>query len=163
MIRTIDIGKEKLGLVAFLCFILGYDQLAIQSGWHQKFGWNGSDYFDDPKVVDLCEANERNDTKEMKRLVDQGVNVNATGKGNMTPLLWAFPDNKIDRFKLLLENGGSANVVVEADFNTRQAINPGDSVTILAARTAFPDQLGLLLEYGGKTLAKSCLINLTRK
>ncbi len=67
----------------------------------------------------------------------------------MTPLLWAFPDNKIDRFKLLLENGASANVVVEDDFNTRHAIIPGDSVTILAARTAFPDQLGLVLEYGG--------------
>ena len=67
----------------------------------------------------------------------------------MTPLLWAFPENKIERFKLLLEKGASPNVVVESDFNTRRAIIPGDSVTILAARSAFPDQLGLVIQHGG--------------
>ena len=41
--------------------------------------------------MSLCKAIEAKDLKEIDRLVMSGVNVNAKGRGNMTPLLWAFP------------------------------------------------------------------------
>ena len=66
----------------------------VGSTWHEKCGWKAKDYFDDPQVIALCQAIEANDLKEIDRLVAAGANVNAKGKGNMTPLLWAYPDNQ---------------------------------------------------------------------
>jgi hypothetical protein len=49
-------------------------------------------------VIALCKATEANDIAEIDRLVAAGADVNAQGEGNMTPLLWAYPDNKLERF-----------------------------------------------------------------
>jgi ankyrin repeat protein len=57
----------------------------------------------------LCKAIEENDVGEIDRLVAAGADVNAKGKENMTPLLWAFPDDKPERFKKLLELGADPN------------------------------------------------------
>jgi uncharacterized protein len=69
-------------------------KLATATTWHQKFDWKAEEYFTDEKAIALCHAIEAEDLEEMDRLVAAGVDVNAKGKGNMTPLLWAFPDNK---------------------------------------------------------------------
>jgi hypothetical protein len=82
-------------------------------------------------------------------LVAAGADVNAKGKGNMTPLLWAFPDDKPERFKKLLELGADPNVIVESDFNTRGAIGVGDSVTHMACSTWFPSHFDLVFQHGG--------------
>ena len=86
--------------------------------WHEKFSWNAAQYFDDPKVVSLCHAIEASDLQNIERQDYGGWDVNAKGKGNITPLLWAFPDNKLDRFNLLLRHGADPNVAVESDFET---------------------------------------------
>ena len=75
--------------------------------------------------------------------------MNATGKGKMTPLLWAFPDGKLDRFKRLLKHGANPNVVVESGFNTRRQIKVGHSVTHLAAGTKFPGYFKEVMQNGG--------------
>jgi hypothetical protein len=117
---------------------------------HSKFGWKAEDFFDDPKVIALCKAIEANDLKEMERLIKDGVDVNAKGKGNMTPLLWAFPDNKPERFKLLLEKGADPNVFIESDLNVpKNAFMPGDSVTEMTAKSVFPEHFELVLNHGG--------------
>lgn len=54
---------------------------------HQRCGWKAVDYFTDPQVIALCHAIEANDLAEMERLVTEGADVNAQGKGKMTPLL----------------------------------------------------------------------------
>jgi ankyrin repeat protein len=110
----------------------------VHSTWHQKFNWKAEDFFDDPKVIGLCRAIEANDVAEIDRLIAEGANVNAKGKGAMTPLLWAFPDNKLERFRRLLDNGANPNVLFESDFGTRGAIMKGSSVTHMACETAFP-------------------------
>ncbi len=102
---------------------------------HQKCGWKAEDYFADPKVIALCKAIEANDLAEIELLVKSGADVNTQGKGEMTPLVWAFPDNKLPRFKRLLEHGANPNVVVESDFGTKGHIREGDSVTHLACST----------------------------
>lgn len=124
-------------------------QMAPES-WHEKFKWKAEDYFDNPQVIALCKAIEANDLKEIDRLVADGANVNAKGKGNMTPLLWAFPDNKSKRFKKLLEHGADPNVIVENDFNTKMSgIRPGDSVTHLVCKTRFPKYFDYVFQHGG--------------
>jgi hypothetical protein len=113
-------------------------------------GWKAEDFFDDPQVIALCEAIEAENLEEMERLINAGADVNAKGKGNMTPLLWAFPDNKPERFEKLLEHGADPNVVVTSDFNTKMSgIVPGDSVTHLACRTHFPKYFDLVFDHGG--------------
>jgi ankyrin repeat protein len=117
--------------------------------FHQRCGWKPEAYFTDPKVIALCHAIEGNDLAEMERLVKAGANVNAQGKDKMTPLLWAFPDNHLPRFKWLLEHGANPNVVVEGEFNTRQRITRGDSVTHMACDTSFPGYFEAVFDHGG--------------
>ena len=110
----------------------------VSSGpWHQQHGWKAADFFADPKVVALGDAIVANDLDLMKELIAAGTDVNARGKGNMTPLLWAFFDNKPERFRLLLEAGADPNVFIESDFGLPHALNPGDSVTHMACRSEF--------------------------
>ena len=128
---------------------------AMGSTWQQKFGWKAEDYFNDPQVVALCRAIEANDIAEIARLVMAGANVNAQGKGRMTPLLWAFPDNKLDRFQRLLEHGADPNVIIESDFNTRGGMSAGNSVTHMACNTSFPGYFEAVFAHGGGS--ESCM------
>jgi hypothetical protein len=116
---------------------------------HQRCGWKAEDYFTDPQVIALCQAIEASDLVEMERLVKAGADVNTQGKDKMTPLLWAFPDNQIHRFKWLLEHGADPNVVVEGEFNTRQSISRGDSVTQMACKSSFPGYFEAVFDNGG--------------
>ena len=116
---------------------------------HERFGWKAEDYFTDPQVIALCRAIEASDLAEMERLVKAGADVNAQGKGKMTPLMWAFPDNQLPRFKWLLEHGANPNVVVESDFNTGHRTFPGDSVTHMACATPFPGYFDAVFDHGG--------------
>lgn len=117
--------------------------------WYERFAWKAEDYFDDPQAVALCRAIEANDLAEIDRLVAAGADVNARGKANMTPLLWAFPGNRPERLKKLLEHGADPNVVVESDFGTGMRIEPGDSVTHLACGSWFPGYFEAVFDHGG--------------
>ena len=127
----------------------GYLDLLPGRTIHQKCGWKAEDYFADPKVIALCRAIEANDLAEMERLVKAGADVNSQGKDKMTPLLWAFPDNHLPRFKWLLEHSANPNVVVEGEFNTRQMISRGESVTLLACKTSYPGYFEAVFDHGG--------------
>ena len=124
-------------------------KVSPNASWHQRCGWKAEDYFTDPQVIRLCNAIEANDIKEIERLVADGADVKTKGKSNMTPLLWAFPDNKLDRFRLLLEYGADPNVVIESDFNSRGAMRAGDSVTHMACGTSFPGYFEAVFDHGG--------------
>ncbi|QDU58317.1 ankyrin repeat domain-containing protein [Aeoliella mucimassa] len=137
---------RRIWIVALLVLVAGCGN----STWHQKFDWNAEDYFDDPQVIALCKAIEANDLEEMEQLIQAGADVTATGKDNMTPLLWAFPDNKLERFKKLLEHGADPNVIVRSDFNTHSSgIRPGFSITHMACKTSFPGYFEAVFEHGG--------------
>ena len=135
-----------LGLVAAGCGVMN---LLPGRSIHQRCGWKAEDYFTDRKVISLCRAIEANDLAEMERLVKAGADVNAQGKDKMTPLLWAFPDNHLPRFKWLLKHGANPNVVVESGFNTRQTISRGESVTLLACKTSYPGYFDAVFDNGG--------------
>ena len=121
---------------------------ASGQSWHDKHGWKAADFFADPQVVALCEAIQANDLERMRQLIAAGADVNALGKGNMTPLLWAFFDDKPERFWLLLEAGADPNFYTESDFGLRQAMVAGDSVTHMACRSRF-GHFWPVFEHGG--------------
>lgn len=148
--RRIDQWPALFLLVMCIIFASSGCIGSLTPSWHQKYGWKAEKYFDDPQVVALCKAIEADDLAEVDRLIEAGANVKAQGKGNMTPLLWAFPENKPAIFKRLLEAGADPNVIVESDFNTRHtAIIPGDSVTHMAAKSSFPQHFRYVMEHGG--------------
>jgi len=132
-----------------ICLFLSTFTGCFGQDYHAKQGWNAEDYFSDPQVINLCAAIRANDLDQIEQLVKAGANVNAKGKHNMTPLLWAFPDNKLPRFQKLLELGADPNVVIESDFNSKGQIHAGHSVTHLAATTAFPGYFKQVMKHGG--------------
>ena len=85
---------------------VGCDQLPGQSlipkslkkDFYSKMRLKASDFFADSNVLNLCKAIEVSDLEKIESLVKGGVDVNTHGKENVTPLFWAFPDNKLDRF-----------------------------------------------------------------
>jgi hypothetical protein len=76
---------------------------------HQRLRWKAEDFFADANVVALCKAIEAKNIKEIDRLAGAGVNINAKGRGNMTPLLWAFPMGE-EVFGKMLDLGADPNV-----------------------------------------------------
>jgi uncharacterized protein len=139
-------------------------QQVPNSRWHAQVGWKAEDYFHDPQVTSLCKAIEANDIAEMERLIATGADVNAIGKDGMTPLLWAFPDQKPERFECLLRHGANPNVFFESDFGVGarpfhpipyfsyfpdRGCHAGESVMHLAARAGVIDYLRLVLDHGG--------------
>jgi hypothetical protein len=147
----IVVSVAALALGAFSlpgCPKIGDEYSKARGSWHAKVGWRAEEYFDDPMAIALCKAIEAEDLDEIDRLVAAGADVNAIGKGKMTPLLWAFPENKLRVFKRVLEHGANPKVCVESDFGTRSFIVPGDSVTHLAART-WSHYFKCVMQHGG--------------
>ncbi|MDX1946797.1 MAG: hypothetical protein SFU86_15455 [Pirellulaceae bacterium] len=140
------ISVSTLGLFLAAC---GAAPTVLSTSWHEKLGWRSEDYFDDSKVVQLCQAIESGDIAAIDRLVESGANVKAIGKDNMTPLLWALPDDNLKRFTRLLEHGADPNVVIEGEFNTRGQMRAGDSVTHMACRTKFEGYFDAVFSHGG--------------
>lgn len=116
--------------------------------WHAKNGWIADKFFTDPKVIELCRAIETNDLPAIRRAIEQGADVNALGKDNMTPLLWAFPENHVERMKILLEAGADPNVIVTSDLGVPGLFVGGDSVSHMAARSVF-EYFDLVFDHGG--------------
>ena len=55
-------------------------KLIPESRFHRKVGWVAENYFSDPDVIQLCHAIEEDDLQRIRKLIDEGVNVNALGK-----------------------------------------------------------------------------------
>ncbi|HVU87541.1 MAG TPA: hypothetical protein VHD36_09475 [Pirellulales bacterium] len=158
-----DAGNKRLAAALRMRQI--EDELAPEMRWHAQAGWKAEDYFQDPAVIALCHAIEDNNIKEIERVIADGADVSAVGKDGMTPLLWAFPDRKLDRFACLLRHGANPNVYIESDFGLGQrAFHPhpiggstlldrgchgGQSVTHLASRSPVIEYLKLVLAHGG--------------
>lgn len=136
-----------------------------ESRWHHQVGWQAEDFFEDPRVIDLCHAIERNDVAEMERLIALGVDVNTIGNHGVTLLLWAMPDGKLERFECLLRHGANPNVTQTTDFGKfkrgmhylgkvwgvtyRGFPRKGIAVTHLACTSPLPQYVRLIFSHGG--------------
>ncbi len=123
--------------------------------------WNAEDYFSDTRAVAVCKAIDAQDAAEIDRLVKSGADVNVKGRGNMTPLLWAFPRGE-KVFKKMLELGADPNVTF-TEQHWPLCFEKGGSVTLACAsgdlvvgtlHAYFPGvdldpYLGLVLKHGG--------------
>jgi hypothetical protein len=129
---------------------------------HERLKWKAKDFFTDAGVISLCRAIEAKNIAEIDRLAKSGVNVNAKGRNNMTPLLWAFPMGE-PVFKKMLELGADPNVKLTGSVWSI-GLNEGNSVMSASANALLIDgavhgqyfydapmdnYLKLVLEHGG--------------
>jgi len=109
-------------------------------------GGTARDYFGYTAEYDLAKAAEKGRVNEVTKLVKGGANVNAVGKKNMTPLMWAFAANNIDGMRALLEVGADPN----QKFGPEKNIHP----VWMAATMDTPDRLKVLLQFNGDPNAR---------
>ena len=106
--------------------------------------WQPTDLFQDPQVVALAVAIKKGDLKKIDELLDSGVDVNAQGKDDITPLGWALMIKNKAAFRRLLERGADPNQKI-LKFGTGAL-----TVTDIVARDETDSQwLELVLKHGG--------------
>ena len=115
---------------------------------------NPRTFYSDPQTIALIQAVEREDLREIDRLVAAGADVNhagmaesAEGSEGVTPLLWAFLQRKKIAFRRLLEQGADSNEVIRGH----------GPVVENAASDADSDWLRLSLQHGGNPNAVGTL------
>lgn len=86
----------------------------------------------------LLDASEAGDVTEMTKLLDAGADVNATFKGDGSPLIVAAREGHTTAVKLLLDRGADPDLGVPGDGNA----------IIMAAREGHEDVVKLLLDRG---------------
>lgn len=99
------------------------------------------DYFSDPDEIALALAVETGNLEEIELLASQGVNLNATGKDEQTPLHWAMLARNKASFESLLKHGANPN---------QQNSTTGESIISLAAcEEEDSGWLRMVLAHGG--------------
>lgn len=86
--------------------------LTLLSGCGLNNPYSAKKVFTEPDVIKLAQAASQGDTKTIDELMALGVNLEATGKDNLTPLYWSFayvpPSPEAKRgFQHLLQNGAN--------------------------------------------------------
>ena len=95
--------------------------------------------FADEQVRALAKAAGRGQVKKIDALVDQGVDVNARGTSNATPLFWAIRKKNLRGVSRLLELGANPNIFSDG----------GSTVVHAAASYRKYPLLKAVLEHGG--------------
>jgi len=106
-----------------------------------------SKFFLDPQARRLAEAAASGDTAELSRLVSAGVSVNAMGRGQVTPALWALLHQNKKGLAFLLAHGADPNVQVTEDFD--ELLIEGVSTMSYAAQHKDSWYLKEVLSHGG--------------
>jgi ankyrin repeat protein len=100
-----------------------------------------ADYYSQTKELAIAAAAENNDASKIRELKAAGVDVNAHGRGNLTPLYLAATSRSKKAFECLLELGADPNV---------QFQETGASALAIAAAMADSSFLSQALAHGGK-------------
>ena len=122
---------------------------AMEANWRKSCDLVAEDYFEAPLTIALCHAIERNDLQEIDCVIAAGVDVNDRGKNNVTPLFWAMPFRRLERFTLLLEAGANPNVPISEYGGPPGMSFRGDTVTLTAAKSPYTGLFELVLKHGG--------------
>lgn len=68
-------------------------------------GWSPDGFFSSPNELLICEAISSGDRQRLVALLDSGVELNTPGKFGFTVLHWAYAEDDLEAFELLLKYG----------------------------------------------------------
>lgn len=106
-------------------------------------------YFSDSKAIELCTAIQKGQFESIEAMLDKGVEVNALGKDNVTPLLWATLTGDVDTFQHLIQRGANPNIRLTGDLAEARLIRSGDSVTTIVAQDRTSERFEWVMKHGG--------------
>ncbi|QDS95899.1 Ankyrin repeats (3 copies) [Roseimaritima multifibrata] len=73
-------------------------------------GWTPETFFEDPDTIALCDTISDGSPEQLKKGIANAKDLNHQGTKNFTLLHWAYLDNNIIAFRLLLEAGASPDI-----------------------------------------------------
>ncbi|WP_034303955.1 GNAT family N-acetyltransferase [Herbaspirillum sp. RV1423] len=118
-------------------FVAGADGLFIGNK-------SAQDAFHDEGVAKLIKAAINGDKFEVRKLIGSGVNINATGDGGVTPLVWVEINHDLAAMQLLLDLGADPDKVILPGVG-KQAFGPPVWMAAAAGRREI---LEILLNHG---------------
>lgn len=107
-------------------------------------GLKASEFFAAPAAISLAEAGARGDAGAVRAARAAGADVNAVGKGGMTPLVFAMASRSYAGMEALLASGADPNVRPD----------PETTPMTLAAASTDPRLLRILLDHRGNPSLK---------
>lgn len=129
---------KAVALAVMLCGCL-VSSTALAALPYGLRGSTAQEVFGNGKVAALADAACAGNTAEIHALVHSGVNVNARGKAQISPLIWAMTCHNHTGIQALLENGANPN----------QPMEYGQTPVWLAAGGSDTHILPILLAHGG--------------
>jgi hypothetical protein len=97
--------------------------------------WKAEDWFDDPEVLKLCRAIEKQDIDTIEELIKSEIDVNVCGKENIPLLLWAYPSGE-KVLDCLLSHGANPNFIIESNYKVQDRyLIPGNSLFGMAVQS----------------------------
>lgn len=153
--------KTRLLILAIACFVLAFaaartawearraarrvqsirsmvDDILLQEEktvWQQE-GWVPEDFFFDPQMQQVCHAVSGKDSEVLRQQLAALDDPNRVGASGATLLHWAFFDDNLPAFELLLEEGVDPDATL-TDFIWRENKMPftiGDSILFTSLR-----------------------------
>lgn len=144
MLNTTRLMASVLGLIALGLLLTGCDdpdsivspesmdrsEAKFKEEMKERFAWRNSvdAAFTDTRLRELAQAALDDNVKRVEQLVDEGVDLNARGTENVTPLFWAHR-NPVT-FKRMLELGADPNVIF-GDSTVIHEVVQHDDVSLL--------------------------------
>ncbi|MEQ9410314.1 MAG: hypothetical protein RIK87_21435 [Fuerstiella sp.] len=125
----------------------------------KRYGWDAADLFQDPMLLELCEAISKGDSTEVSRLISAGARINQPGKDGFTVLHWALACDKIPAFKQLLAAGADPDMRLEANFTFSSiwdSFRAGETVSYCCIRLWRSDFFLAALPYSDEPDQRNC-------
>jgi ankyrin repeat protein len=123
----------------------------ICAGWKPGTAIDVHEYFSNTEVATLAQAAATGRTGVIAQLLSAGVDLNARGKDNMTPVIWALLNQDKEGFECLLQHGANPNLQLSDGTSALAKELPfaGNSAMSLAAQHQDIWYLDTVLKYGG--------------
>ncbi len=100
--------KPRLAYVLLVVIAFGFT-VGCQMQRSNQERQDAEDWFKDQHVIELVKAVEKGDVDTIDRLVADGVDINAKGRNDMTPLYRAITVGNKEGYAALLRHGASPN------------------------------------------------------
>lgn len=144
--KTHRIKVALLFLVSALgCGVAGDNE----STWYTRHNWRRTEVYSGAEMISLCEAIEANDVQTAQHLLEEEADINRSGRNNITPLVWAVPNDNEAMISCLLHGGADPNIPVSGQVGKGDPDTSGRTATILVGIFGQLRNFELIMTHGG--------------